>query len=263
LLPLYFGTSSARLFGVYHPAQAAPVRTCGVVLCPPGGHEYIRAHRALRQVAMSLSAAGFHVFRFDYFGSGDSAGEADEAGVRRWVADIRAAIEELKDTAGVPRVSLVGLRLGATLAAQVAEDRTDIDTLLLWDPVTSGRRYLRDLRRLQRRWLHDRPGSRLFAFSPRVTEVIGFPVTSTMRAELVQLDLRALRTTVRRIVVAGSDDQQAGRDWIVEPGMPLPGEIDRPDHPAGDWHRPELVHTALLAPRVVERVGRLLQEHVR
>ncbi|MEP6914904.1 MAG: alpha/beta fold hydrolase, partial [Acidobacteriota bacterium] len=201
MLPLYFGTSTARLFGVYHPAQSAPVRTCGVVLCAPGGHEYLRAHRALRQLAMILSGAGFHVLRFDYFGSGDSAGEAEDGGVARSIADIGTAIDELKDIADVPRVALVGLRLGAALAARVSEDRTDIDSLLLWDPVTSGRTYLQDLRRLQQRWLRDRPGSRWFAFSPAVTEVIGFPVTPTMRAELAQLDLQALRrTSLRRLI---------------------------------------------------------------
>ena len=262
MLPLYFGSSSARLFGVYHPAGSARPRQSGVVLCPPAGHEYIRAHRSLRQLAVRLSGAGFHVMRFDYFGCGDSAGEAEDASLTTWIGDIGAAVEELQDTAGVRRVCLVGLRLGATLAAHAAEDRSDVDAVVLWDPVVSGREYLDGLRRLQQQWLHDRPGSRRFAFSRHVPEVIGFPLTERMRHGLDAMDLRALRrTSLRRIVVRSPQEQGAHKEWIVATGTALPSELDLQGLPAGDWHRPELVHTALLAPRMVQRVAGLVEEH--
>jgi alpha-beta hydrolase superfamily lysophospholipase len=262
MLPLYFGSSSARLFGVYHPAGSARPRQSGVVLCPPAGHEYIRAHRSLRQLAERLSGAGFHVMRFDYFGCGDSAGEAEDASLTTWIGDIGAAVEELQDTAGVRRVCLVGLRLGATLAAHAAEDRSDVDAVVLWDPVVSGREYLDGLRRLQQQWLHDRPGSRRFAFSRHVPEVIGFPLTERMRHGLEAMDLRALRrTSLRRIVVRSPQEQGAHKEWVVTTGTAVPSELDLQGLPAGDWHRPELVHTALLAPRMVQRVAGLVEEH--
>ena len=119
MVPLYFGTSSARLFGVYHPAESAQHRSCGVVICPPFGHEYIRAHRLLRQLAVQLSRDGFHVLRFDYLGCGDSSGDPQTARPRSGRADIATAIDELRDTSEVRRVCLVGLRLGATLAARL------------------------------------------------------------------------------------------------------------------------------------------------
>ena len=67
-----------------------------------------------------LAAQGWHVLRFDYFGTGDSAGEFDEADLTGWEADIEQALDELLDMAGARKVALVGLRLGATLAARVA-----------------------------------------------------------------------------------------------------------------------------------------------
>ena len=45
------------------------------------------------------------------------------------------------------QVGLVGLRLGATLAARVASRRDDVDRLCLWDPVVLGEVALLDLER--------------------------------------------------------------------------------------------------------------------
>ena len=79
--PFYFGDSSRRLFGIYHPPKGQSPRSHGIVLCCPFGQEYMRSHRAFRQLANLLSRRGFHVFRFDYHGTGDSDGESTEASV--------------------------------------------------------------------------------------------------------------------------------------------------------------------------------------
>ena len=93
------------------------------MLCYPWGQEYLRAHRSMRLLADMIAARGCDVLRFDYSGTGDSGGDATTASFVEWESDIETAIDELKDMAGVSRVSLVGLRLGATLAARVAEGR--------------------------------------------------------------------------------------------------------------------------------------------
>ena len=45
------------------------------------------------------------------------------------------------------QVTLVGLRLGATIAAAVAANRDDVDRLVLWDPVTDGADYMQSVLR--------------------------------------------------------------------------------------------------------------------
>ena len=107
--PFYFGTSQKQLFGVYHAPDGKSARQSAILLCQPLGHEYLRAHRAFRNLAVSLAGQGFHVLRFDYFGCGDSGGDQEQATIDQCLADLSTAVEELKDTAGVPRVSLVGL----------------------------------------------------------------------------------------------------------------------------------------------------------
>jgi predicted alpha/beta hydrolase len=121
--PFFFGSAAEPLFGAYHPAAGRPVQSTGVVVCNPFGVEAIYAHRMYRVLAERLARAGFHTLRFDYFGTGDSAGDSGEGSLARWSQDLLAASEELKDTAGLSRVAWVGLRLGGTLAALRSEER--------------------------------------------------------------------------------------------------------------------------------------------
>jgi len=137
--PLYFGTPERPLFGFYHPPAGSRVRGTGVVLCNPLGDDLIRAHRPFRHLAEELSAAGFPVLRFDFDGTGDSAGdERDPNRVATWRADVGRAAAELRARSGVERLALVGLRLGGTFAALGAADLGGVDTLVLWGAYDNG-----------------------------------------------------------------------------------------------------------------------------
>jgi amino acid adenylation domain-containing protein len=187
LTPFFFGSARRRLFGAYEAPSAATANARAVLLCYPWGQEYIRAHRSMRRLARFLTRAGRHVLRFDYFGSGDSMGSSHEVSLRGWEEDIETAIEELRDTCGASRVTLVGLRVGATLAARVAARKKNVvEALILWDPVISGREYVEEL-------LTDA------APAPRqgeAREVRGFPLTHAFADELHGIDLLQLVPTL-------------------------------------------------------------------
>lgn len=142
-VPTWFGPERARLFGVVHVPGGGAARA-GVVICPTLGREYQDSYRGLKLLAQQLCATGFAVLRFDYLGTGDSTGDqyCDDA-VDGYLDSIRAAVEYLRDS-GMRSVSLVGLRAGALLAATAAASIPDIDSLILWDPITDGRRYVRE-----------------------------------------------------------------------------------------------------------------------
>lgn len=146
MTPLLFGSGEAPLYGVHHPPQAAPLRD-GIVLCYPFGQEYMRAHRACRQLAMLLARKGHHVLRFDYSGTGNSNGDVEVASLPRWIDDVGMAIDELKEMSDVTTVSLVGLRLGAAIAALATNGRTDVSRLVAWDPIVAGHEYIATLQR--------------------------------------------------------------------------------------------------------------------
>ena len=96
MTPFYFGDRRRRLFGIYEPAVLKSVGKRAAVLCYPWGAEYVHAHRTMRQLAVRLSAAGIDTLRFDFFGTGDSAGEMVDADLAGWETDIELAIEELR-----------------------------------------------------------------------------------------------------------------------------------------------------------------------
>jgi len=144
--PIFFG-EDLHLFGWYHPPAGTRQKRIAALICPPVGHEYMCAHRALRNLAYSLAAADIPALRFDYYGMGNSAGSAREPGiVAQWIASIHAAADELRAQSGCDTIALVGLRMGATLGVQAASTRTDIDTLVLWVPCAEGASFVREAR---------------------------------------------------------------------------------------------------------------------
>ncbi len=144
---LVFGDSRQPLFGMHH-APAEPARRTAILICPPWGTEYMRAYRGLRQLAVQLARAGYPVLRFDYRGTGDSAGEVRDIALADWVADIVTAAAELRRVSGVPYLAVFGLRFGALLAQQALADGLAADALLVWDAPPSGEVYMDNLRHL-------------------------------------------------------------------------------------------------------------------
>jgi alpha-beta hydrolase superfamily lysophospholipase len=140
--PTWFGPPDRRLFGWLH--QPGDGRARGMaVLCPPIGHEEASALPALQALADRLAADGVAALRFAYAGTGDSAGAWDEAGrLDDWVASIDEALLFARRAHGGP-VVLVGMRLGALLAAEAVARGGKVEGLVLWDPCESGRDFLR------------------------------------------------------------------------------------------------------------------------
>lgn len=153
------------------------------------GHEYIYCHRALRQLATKLSKAGFPVLRFDFYGSGDSAGEGDQGTLTQWLEDVSTAVAEVKARAGATQVCLIGLRLGAALAFTAAAHRDDVAGLVLWDPVVLGTAYLAELTQFQSEALKQRQQKQRNA---PTTEVFGFSLPGALRQELVHLNVHSV-----------------------------------------------------------------------
>jgi uncharacterized protein len=183
--PHFFGSSERQLFGVYHEPSGRP-RAHGVLICPPAPQEYMRSHMALRTLAALLAREGFPVLRFDYYATGDSAGESSDGNLFEWRANIVAARDDLRECSGAKRISVVGLRLGATLAASVPLDAVN---LVMWEPVVDGKAYVNELRSLHRRQF-----ARCL-FPPPLPErgsggvILGFPLSAAMEAELRAIDL--------------------------------------------------------------------------
>jgi alpha-beta hydrolase superfamily lysophospholipase len=213
--PTWFGPADRPLFGWLHVPDDGTARA-GVVLCPPSGYEAVCSHRTLRVVAERLADLGIVALRFDYDGTGDSAGHHDDPDrVRSWVASIEAARDLLR-AAGVTTVAAVGMRLGATLAAATP----DLDGLVLWDPVWSGRTFVRQLRALQLLGIDGLTGT------PPADDgslaVAGAVYPGPTVEELRSLTLPDLATTDLPVLLLHRPDQAAPTDELAR----LPTGVD-------------------------------------
>ncbi len=132
------------LFGNYH-VPARPVRSIGYVICPPLGWEGIQLYQSVQRLAAELAAAGFPTLRLHYDGNGESLGADDEPGrVAAWLESVRRAASAMAALPNVEGVGLIGVRIGATLAAIVASERK-IESLVLWEPCVRGEDFTREM----------------------------------------------------------------------------------------------------------------------
>lgn len=132
--PFFYENKGRKLFGVHFAAEGE-FRGQAHVLCNAFGVEGENGRAYLSRFARCLAARGCSALRFDYPGFGDSDGEFGEEDISSMCNSIDRSIEELKQRTGLPRVGLLGMRLGATLAALVSLRRSDIDSLVLWEPL--------------------------------------------------------------------------------------------------------------------------------
>jgi len=227
--PIYFGSPSKPILGLYHAPWREMEQEYGVVICHPIVQEYIRSHRAMYQVAAQLARAGFPCLRFDYYGTGDSNGDDLDGNPTQWQTDLRAAIQELKRRSHVESVYLVGLRFGATLAAMVSAGRIDIQGVVLWEPVINGNDYLQELQEWhqEKLWyfLGDRPAQSQPVKDP--VELVGFAISATMLHDLNQIDLTSIqRRPAGRILLIESDATESG-EKLKEQFQLLGAQVDR------------------------------------
>lgn len=194
----YCESEGASLFAWLHTPRKSKA-THGIVICPPVGHEYVHAHRTLRHLANRLAVLGFAVLRIDYHGIGDSEGtDLDPQRLTTWQANVRDASVWLRQHAGCECISLVGLRLGATIAALCAEQEP-VEQLILWEPIVKGRRHVRELTAL----------SQTAKFPPKSDtswiEAVGFVCTEETAHELTELDLAKHSPRFERCLIVRND----------------------------------------------------------
>jgi pimeloyl-ACP methyl ester carboxylesterase len=212
------------MFGAFHEASPGRMQSLGVLLCNPFGQEAIRTHRLFRVLAIRLAKAGIHVLRFDYFGTGDSAGDDDQADLQSWRTDIQTAHEELVRLSGSANATWVASRLGAVAAIQaLGQSAPSAQRLVLWDPVVEASAYAQLLRKkhveaLETSYSVPDPTWRVkLASDPAAfsDEAIGFAIPPALRKQLSTLHAAQLSIpqTVQTTVIADPDDTAVAA-WV-------------------------------------------------
>ncbi|MGA8008354.1 MAG: alpha/beta hydrolase [Thiomonas sp.] len=231
-----------ELVGIYlEPAAQTPLQHHAVLLCNPFGQEGIRAHRLYRVMSDRLAAAGYHVLRFDYYGSGDSAGDDEEWDVQGSIGDAQVALAELLRRSHAPRWSAMGLRLGGTIALETARlAPTPAQFMLLIEPVLNGRDYLRGLAASSLEALNRGYGVR-WPLSARLretmlpapdSEALGFSISPASREQIDAITPSCLSPIPSAALSLLTSDPQVTRQMLAKAGLSLPAAVELGDSDA-------------------------------
>lgn len=245
--PFHIGPTD-ELFGLYHAAGAVHV---GVLLCPPLGQDMIRSHRIYRQLADALASHGIAALRFDYYGSGDSAGDSSTCNWNRCLEDTRIAAAELRARSGCSRVIGFGARLGGGIALSSAK-AARFSELLLWDPLLDGAACVANLDAMQETLRVDpKRFSEPRTVADAAGQWLGFPVSGDLRRQLT-----AWHSEPPTIPTHVFGSPARAQTWAARLG----NEVRVTELPStASWDDLDWLEHAILSPALIRAVG----EHLR
>ena len=205
LCAFFLPTAPGQRFCVLHTPPDGREPRSAVIYLHPFAEEMNKSRRMAALQARRLAAEGAAVLHIDLFGCGDSSGEFAEARWDIWRSDVRAAVGWLSQRYPVP-LTLWGLRLGAALAAEAAQDASlGVDRLLLWQPITHGGHFLSQFLRL-------RVASEMITSGAANTavrelaealrrgecpEIVGYELNATLASTIEQLNLEHVTPIAR------------------------------------------------------------------
>lgn len=201
----FFPHAGTRMYGVlYYPGEISRHR--GIVMCAPYIEEHMDSQGFMVNFARFLASRGYVVLRFDYRGCGESGGDWENFSVSEYLADISRALEFLASETGVLNPGVLGVRLGATLAAMSVAGDGPASFAVLCDPVTRGESYIRDLLRLNlaeqlRQQLKVTAGARELLRIIRSGEevyIAGFPFNTKHHDTLMAIDFPQTAMALRK-----------------------------------------------------------------
>lgn len=135
-----FGQHDRSMVGLLQPPDpSVPARRAAFILCRPLGVEAVRTSAMFRALSERLAREGCATLRFDYHGTGDSAGDEREQTMAAWVADVLNAHDTACRLVGHDNIHWFGAGIGGNLALRAAtRARLSPRRLVLWEPVTDG-----------------------------------------------------------------------------------------------------------------------------
>ncbi|MGA8147383.1 MAG: hydrolase 2, exosortase A system-associated [Gallionellaceae bacterium] len=145
--PFFLGSPRGQLFCLYL-APADKEASQGILYLHPFAEEMHKSRRMAALQARAFARAGFAVLQVDLTGCGDSAGDFGDAAWEAWRDDAQLAHAWLAGNVSGP-ITLWGLRIGASLAVDIAPSLANLSRLLLWQPVANGDQYLTQFLRIK------------------------------------------------------------------------------------------------------------------
>lgn len=191
----FFADAQYPLYGVYHPANERTSLQKPILICGAHGQEAHRSHRLLTQIADFLALRGYPVLRFDYHNNGDSSDIDKGPSLQQYRRDIVQAGNFLRRCCGQTPETIIGLRLGASLALQLVSEGLRCHHLVLCDPIVNGKEDLLQLESMHQKMLLDTARfhtRQQQSEHEQANELLGFPCSAAFRQAYRAINLQTL-----------------------------------------------------------------------
>lgn len=199
--PVTFRSEGQQIVGMLHRPRGRGPFPCVIFL-----HGFTasstESRRLFVETSRALAARGVASLRFDFRGSGNSAGVFSDISIQTEVADARAALRWARRQPWVDRrrVALLGMSMGGLVATQVLAADRAVPVAVLWNPVVFARA-LRD------GWMNPALAAQLKKTG--VADWFGWPVGRALHDDMGRVDVLARAATIRCpvLVVQSTEDQ--------------------------------------------------------
>src|SRR5690606_11815242 len=258
----HFGTDARRLFGMRHGAPSPRAGGKPLLVPSPMLQEGVACQRALWMLCEAIAARGGPGMRFDWYGTGESAGDALDVEWHGMQDDLHQAIRHL-DASGTGVRILAFRSAGLPVLAAATAQARPVD-LVLWDPVLRGDRMLDEWKRQHRvqltaagRYLRE---GRAVA---RADELLGFDVPPALLDAIGGLDFRSLALPAgSRVQVIEWAGEAPDTDAMVETLQGAGVTVERVALAADDrptWDDPARFEAQVFPRRSVREVASLIE----
>ncbi|MFW9873549.1 MAG: serine aminopeptidase domain-containing protein, partial [Candidatus Thorarchaeota archaeon] len=189
----------------------------GVIVCGAIAEENFYIGHIYNILAKNLAMYGFHVFQFDYTGTGNSEGEFIETNVEVWIEDIRNAIKYLKQKYNIHDIILLGTRLGATTCYKLSTEIRDIVGICLWEPVVIGEIYWKEkLRELRTKSIFSNIHNHIVG-SANSMDYMGYCISNDFIIQIQKIDLlKSNKTLADNVCILHSKKATKNRNIIIK-----------------------------------------------
>lgn len=247
--PVVFQSEGNQLVGVLHTVGSPRV----VVLCHGFTGNKLENKRLFVEAAREFAANGIDAFRFDFYGSGDSAGDFADTTITHNMNNLEDAVALMKEK-NYRHIALLGLSMGGATAI-LAAGKLPVDLLITWSAVP-------DMKMLFENYVGDLPQE-----LPEITshEYNGWTINKTFWEDGITHDIQEAFAQLRlpKLIVQGTGDKElfvngfhAFRDIALPPAdfMEMPGAGHTFETPA---HRRQVIRqTTIWLKRKFEQLNR-------
>ena len=199
----HIGEGERKLVSIFYAGDERKAKRTGIIICNPLGHEYIRFYKTIAVLAKELSQQGFPVFRFDYYGTGDSYGDDTGLDVNSSKEDLKQVANEMREGCDIDQLCLIGIRYGSLLSMVSLED-IKVDKLVLWNPVFSGKDFVEEIASNDREFFQ---GSFALNQKHSAHEYFGIEYSDKLISSLNAFHITSLRPKPLRQVLLLADQE--------------------------------------------------------